>query len=231
MSRHWHRTSAPASRTPGIVELAALALVTVALGALVPAAPASAQNVAMDFHWAPCALVVDGVPKPAAAFYEVFILRGADGEAFAATVEDTVWTLDAEPDVMQRICVRGVDADGNASPFSEWSDPVYFEGQGTDGLVPPAPELPPNYPNPFNPETRIVYGVPENLDESATLRLEIFTVDGRRVRSFDVDRAAGWHEVAWDGRDDHGQPSAAGTYITRYAAGSLVKTGKMTMVK
>lgn len=216
MSRHWHRH---------------LVLVCVALGALAAAGPAAAQNVAMDFHWAPCALEVGGVPKPAAVFYEVFVLRGADGEAFAATVTDTVWTLLAEPDVMQRICVRGVDAQGNPSPFSEWSDPVYFEGQGVDGLVPPAPELPPNYPNPFNPETRIVYGVPENLDESAPLRLEIFTVDGRRVRTFPVDRSAGWHEVTWDGRDDHGQLSAAGTYITRYAAGAMVKTSKMTMVK
>lgn len=216
MSRHWQI----------IPTLAALAL-----GALTVAAPAAAQDVPMDFHWAPSPLVVDGVQKPAAAFYEVFLLRGADGEAFAATVADTFWTLDAEPGVVQRICVRGVDAQGNASPFSEWSDPVYFEGQGSDGLVPPAPELPPNYPNPFNPETRIVYGVPENLDESAPMRLEIFTVDGRRVRTFEVDRAAGWHEVAWDGRDDHGVPSAAGTYITRYAAGAMVKTGKMTMVK
>lgn len=216
MSRLWHRNSAR---------------IALALVALVVAGPATAQVVAMDFHWAPCAISVDGVQKPAAAYYEVFILRGADGEAFAATVPDTVWTLDAQPDVMQRICVRGVDAQGNPSPFSEWSDPVYFEGQGSDGLVPPAPELPPNYPNPFNPETRIVYGVPDDLGDAAVLRLEIFTVDGRRVRTFDVDRSAGWHEVTWDGRDDRGQASAAGTYITRYAAGAMVKTGKMTMVK
>lgn len=216
MSRLWHR----------IPVLVALTLV-----ALFVAGPAAAQVVAMDFHWAPCAINVDGVQKPAAVFYEVFILRGADGEAFAATVPDTVWTLDAQPDVMQRICVRGVDAQGNPSPFSEWSDPVYFQGQGSNGLVPPAPELPPNYPNPFNPETRIVYGVPDNLGDAATLRLEIYTVDGRRVRTFDVDRSAGWHEVTWDGRDERGLPSAAGTYITRYAAGAMVKTGKMTMVK
>lgn len=216
MSRLWHRNSV---------------LVALTLVALIVAGPATAQVVAMDFHWAPCAISVDGVQKPAAVFYEVFILRGADGEAFAATVPDTVWTLDAQPDVMQRICVRGVDAEGNPSPFSEWSDPVYFESQGSDGLVPPAPELPPNYPNPFNPETRIVYGVPDGLGDAANLRLEIFTVDGRRVRTFEVDRSAGWHEVTWDGRDERGNPSAAGTYITRYAAGAMVKTGKMTMVK
>lgn len=216
MIRHWHSS---------------LAVVVVALGALSLAVPATAQIVSMEFHWQPSPLEVDGAQKPAAAFYEVFLLRGADGEAFAATVEDTVWTLDAEPDVVQRICVRGVDSEGNASPFSEWSDPVYFQSQGGNGPIPPAPELEPNYPNPFNPETRIVYGVPEDLGDSDAMRLEIYTVDGRRVRSLAVNRSAGWHEVTWDGRDDQGQPAAAGMYITRYAAGAMVKTGKMTMVK
>lgn len=216
MKRHWHHS---------------LVATVVALGALAAALPATAQIVSMEFHWNPSPLEENGVQKPAAAFYEVFLLRGADGEAFAATVEDTIWTLEAEPDVMQRICVRGVDAQGNPSPFSEWSDPVFFESQGGGGLVPPAPELEPNYPNPFNPETRIVYGVPEDLPDGEPMRLEVFTVDGRRVRTFDIDRSAGWHEVTWDGRDDHGQPSAAGMYVTRYAVGSLVRTGKMTMVK
>jgi len=214
--RHWHHHLAAALLCAGIL--------TVAL-------PAAAQNVSLEFHWRASPLEQDGVQLPAAAFYEVFVLRGADGEAFAATVADTTWLMEAEPDVVQRICVRGVDTEGHASPFSEWSDPVYFESQGGDGAIPPAPELESNYPNPFNPETRIVYGVPEILEDGDPMRLEIFTVDGRRVRTFEVDRSAGWHEVTWDGRDDKGQPSAAGMYITRYAVGSMVKTGKMTMVK
>ncbi|MBK7046964.1 MAG: T9SS type A sorting domain-containing protein [bacterium] len=208
-----------------------LTLALVAAGALA-ALPAAAEIVSMEFHWEPSPVDDGGVQRPAAAFYEVFLLRGADGEAFAATVEDTLWTLDAEPDVVQRICVRGVDSEGHASEFSEWSDPVYFESQGGgQGPIPPAPELEPNYPNPFNPETSIVYGVPDDLGTGDLMSLEIYTVDGRRVRTFEVNRTAGWHEVTWDGRDDHGQPSAAGMYITRYAAGAMVKTGKMTMVK
>ena len=216
MIRHWHHL---------------LAAAFLCAGALTAAQPATAQNVSMEFHWRASPLREGGVDRPAAAFYEVFVLRGADGEAFAATVADTSWLLDAEPDVVQRICVRGIDTEGNASPFSEWSDPVYFESQGGQGAVPPAPELESNYPNPFNPETRIVYGVPDVVEDGAPMRLEIFNVDGRHVRTFDIDRSAGWHEVTWDGRDDLGQPSAAGMYITRYSVGSMVKTNKMTMVK
>ncbi len=217
MIRHWHHR---------------LAAALLCAGALTVALPAAAQNVSMEFHWQASPLQENGVDRPAAAFYEVFVLRGADGEAFAATVEDTVWMMEAEPDVVQRISVRGVDSEGNASPFSEWSDPVFFESDGgQDGMIPPAPELESNYPNPFNPETRIVYGVPETVADGDPVRLEVYTVDGRRVRTFDVDRSAGWHEVVWDGRDDQGLPSSAGLYITRYAVGAMVKTGKMTMVK
>ena len=216
MIKHWHHH---------------LAAALLCAGALTVALPAAAQNVSMEFHWRASPLLEAGVTRPAAAFYEIFVLRGADGEAFAATVEDTIWMLDAEPDVVQRISVRGVDAEGNASQFSEWSDPVYFEGQGAqNGAIPPAPELESNYPNPFNPETRIVYGVPEAVGQGEPMRLEVFTVDGRRVRTFEIDRSPGWHEVTWDGRDDRGQPSSAGLYITRYAVGAMVQTSKMTRV-
>ena len=217
MIRHWHHH---------------LAAALLCAGALTVALPAAAQNVSLEFHWRASPLQEAGVDRPAAAFYEVFILRGADGEAFVATVDDTIWSLDAEPDVVQRISVRGVDAEGHAGQFSDWSEPVYFESEGERGVVPPAaPELDSNYPNPFNPSTRIVYGVPEDLADGEPMRLEIFGVDGRRVRSFDVDRSAGWHEVTWDGTDDLGQPASAGLYITRYAVGAMVQTGKMTMVK
>lgn len=209
-----------------------LAFAALTLAGIGPAAaPAAAQNIPIDFNWDASPLHENGATRTPAAFYEVFLLRGADGEAFAATVEDTLWTLDAQPDVVQRICVRAVDADGNASPFSEWSDPVYFESQGGGSPIPPAPVLEPNFPNPFNPETSIVYGVPEGLGTGDPMQLEVYTVDGRRVRTLEVDRRPGWHSVVWDGRDDAGQPAAAGLYISRYAAGAMVKTGKMTMVK
>jgi hypothetical protein len=224
-----HRREAPfVTRQRNLLQAAAL----LALGALAfgSAVPAAAQVVAMQFHWQASPVPTAKGLTPA-AFYEVFLLRGADGEAFAATVEDTVFTLEAEPDVMQRICVRAVDAQGVPSTFSEWSDPVFFESNDNSQLVPPVAVLQPNYPNPFNPETRITYGVPDGVTAGDPIRLEIFTVDGRHVRSFEPSRTAGWHQVTWDGTDDSGQVAAAGLYITRFALGAMVKTTKMTMVK
>ena len=82
---------------------------------------------------------------------------------------------------------------------------MYFEGEVRTGDgVPPAGALDGNYPNPFNPETRIRYGIPADIATGTPVRLEIYGIDGRRVRSFTVDRTPGWHEVTWDGTDDRG---------------------------
>ena len=97
--------------------------------------------------------------------------------------------------------------------------------------MPGEPTLSPNYPNPFNPETRIAYSVPIDADPSARMALEIYNLRGQRIRSFDPDPSPGWHEVTWDGRDDRGLIQATGTYVTRYVCGDKVEVGKMTMVK
>jgi len=88
-----------------------------------------------------------------------------------------------------------------------------------------------NYPNPLNPQTRIVYGVPETIKSSDPVRLEIFTLQGHRVKTLTVDRTPGWHEVTWDGKDERGRVTSAGMYVTRFVVGTSVQTGKMTMVK
>ena len=115
--------------------------------------------------------------------------------------------------------------------MSEWSDAFYFETDGESVATPMGPQLKPNYPNPFNPETRIVYSIPENIRSTDVVRLEIFTVQGYRVRTLPVDRTPGWHEVTWNGKDQRGVVTSAGMYVTRLVVGNSVETGKMTMVK
>ena len=212
--------------TATILTLLALA------GVLAGAAAAQTQDI--RFHWAPSPAVDElGDPLPAAVGYEVWLRRDADPAESIATVQgDTVYTLKAAAGVVHRIRVRAFDGQGRLSSFSEWSDPVYFEGEVRSGDgVPPAGVLGPNYPNPFNPETRIRYGIPETLGAAAPVRLEIYGIDGKRVRSFAVDRSPGWHEVIWDGTDDRGVVQSTGMYVTRLVVGTKVETGKMTMLK
>ena len=90
--------------------------------------------------------------------------------------------------------------------------------------------LEPNHPNPFNPSTSVKLYVPG--ESASDLRVDIFDVQGRRVRSlFSGEVAPGWHTVTWQGRDDMGRPQASGIYFMRAEAGGDRSTLKMSLVK
>ncbi|MEZ4388292.1 MAG: hypothetical protein R3D98_12095 [Candidatus Krumholzibacteriia bacterium] len=212
-------------------------LVALVLGGLVGAALAQGEPVEVRFGWTGCPTHdQDGNACAAAVVYEVYLQKGGAEAVKVAEVEnDTTFTLIAERGVVQRVRVVGYDVAGRPSEPSEWSDPIYFEiergAENPLGPPPTAATLRKNYPNPFNPETAIVYGVPANLPGDAAVALEIYNLRGQRIRTFGVDTTPGWHEVTWNGLDDGGRPQATGTYVTRYICGDRVEVGKMTMVK
>jgi hypothetical protein len=92
----------------------------------------------------------------------------------------------------------------------------------------PALALRQNAPNPFRPPTVIEYALPA----ASRVRLAIYTVDGRLVRTL-VDRvaAAGEHQVAWDGRDASGREQAAGIYFYRLDAPAGSATRKLALIR
>ena len=110
-----------------------------------------------------------------------------------------------------------------------FSDPTGIEGNQPSPIV-RAFELQANYPNPFNPGTTIPVTIYQATQQPA--RLEIFDLSGRRVRKL-VNRplAPGNYTFRWDGRDDHGQPVASGTYFYRFQLGQRVETRKMILLK
>jgi len=218
-----------------VISKKTILMIITALGTLAATGAALGQDsVDYRFHWAPSSLIdQQGNARMAAVGYEVWLRQDTDAERLIATVMgDTTYTLQADPGVVQRIRVAGIDALGRTSVKSDWSDPVFFE-VGTRGVpgMPSGASLQGNYPNPFNPQTVIRYGVPEGVDSSAPIRLDIFTLDGRRVRSLTVDRSAGWHDVVWDGTDDRGRTMSTGMYVSRFVVGTSVATRKMTMLK
>jgi hypothetical protein len=194
------------------------------------AALAQRQNV--EFHWAPSPVIDEsGIVRPEAVSYEVWLRKDNENSQLLATVADTTFVIQAESGISQQIRVRGVDKEGRKSAMSNWSESFTFEADGDIVSVPKGAQLKSNYPNPFNPETRIVYGIPTDIRSTDVARLEIFSVQGYRVRTLEIDRTPGWHEVTWNGRDDSGMVASAGMYVTRFVVGKSVKTGKMTMVK
>ena len=204
------------------------------LAGLLVSGDALAQNTDVVFHWKPSPIVApDGDALAPAVAYQVWVVLDDASPQMIATVKDTNFVLSVEPGVVHELCVRGVDVVGRFSPMSQLSDKVYMEleNERGEGDVPLAGGLGSNYPNPFNPETRIVYGVPTDLPDGAPVRLEIFNLAGQRVRALETEISPGWHEVVWNGTDDAGQPASTGLYITRYVCGTLVETKKMTMLK
>ncbi len=84
-------------------------------------------------------------------------------------------------------------------------------------------DLKPNYPNPFNPSTRISFDLPE----SAEVRLTVFDVLGRQVATLvNQPMKAGSHTVNFDA-----QRLASGVYIYRLEAGSFSMTRNMMLIK
>ncbi len=194
--------------------------------------PLFAQEVDVLFYWDPSALVDDhGRVRAPAVAYKVFHQRDGGVERLIATVTDTTFVLPADPGIRHRIRVCGVDEEGRLGDVSEYSDEVFFEIQESGEMVPPAPDLRQNFPNPFNPETNIVYGVPENLPAGTVMAIEIYNLNGRRVRLLRPDMSPGYHTISWNGKDDLGRVQPTGQYITRYICGGQVRTSKMTMVK
>ena len=98
-----------------------------------------------------------------------------------------------------------------------------------DQQLPQRSELRQNVPNPFNPQTEIKYVVPT---EGGRVRLEIFDVMGRRVRTLvDQIQSGGERSVTWNGCDDSGRSLPTGIYVYRLRAAGADLTQKMLLLR
>ncbi|MBN2000281.1 aryl-sulfate sulfotransferase [candidate division KSB1 bacterium] len=94
--------------------------------------------------------------------------------------------------------------------------------------VPDNFELYPAFPNPFNPETVINFALPK----SASVRLEVFDIHGRKVRTlFDGNKLRGRHEIIWNGSDDAGTVVASGLYFIRMQSERFDRAVKVTFLR
>ncbi len=88
--------------------------------------------------------------------------------------------------------------------------------------------LSPNYPNPFNPDTAIRFGLPRDGDVDIT----VYNLMGQQVRVIaDGSFKAGWHILQWNGQDDYGRQSGSGIYLIRLVANGVSRLQKMTLVR
>ena len=103
--------------------------------------------------------------------------------------------------------------------FLEMTYNLFENGVSTDitpSDVPKAYSLAQNFPNPFNPSTRIQFALPYKGHVS----LKIYNVAGQLVKTMqDGVMDAGSHELTWDGSNNLGSNVASGVYFYKITAG------------
>lgn len=152
-----------------------------------------------------------------------FMIWASDGDL--NDTEDTfrikIWEADTEAVVYDTGTAQAIGG-GNIKIHTGGKGKNGKRGETADG-VPTEFALGDNYPNPFNPATRLSFDLPE----ASSVRLTVFDAIGRRVAvladgSFD----AGTHAVTFNADS---MPS--GLYLYRIEAGSFTQTKRMLLLK
>ncbi len=85
-----------------------------------------------------------------------------------------------------------------------------------------------NYPNPFNPETKINF----SLATAEKVTIEIYNVKGQKVKTLVNDKYdAGNHQVVWNGTDDTNRSVGSGIFFYKMKSGRYTATKKMILLK
>jgi len=97
-----------------------------------------------------------------------------------------------------------------------------------DVITDPENILKENYPNPFNPTTKIEY----SLINSGQVSLEIFSIKGQKVKTLvNGNKETGSYTVIWNGKDDNDMSVVSGVYLYKLKTGNYEQTRKMILLK
>jgi photosystem II stability/assembly factor-like uncharacterized protein len=110
-------------------------------------------------------------------------------------------------------------------PWSQvWNFQALITGIGnTPGDIPNVFKLYDNYPNPFNPVTKIKFDLPEN----AFVKISIYDITGREVSNIlKREVNAGSYEVQFNAGN-----LSSGTYFYRIEAGNFTEVKRMVLIK
>jgi hypothetical protein len=93
----------------------------------------------------------------------------------------------------------------------------------TDQNIPKNFELGQNFPNPFNPATKIVYGIPTDCHVS----LKVYDILGKLVETLvDNFENMGYHSIEFNA-----SKLTSGIYFYKITAGNFISTKKMIVIK
>jgi hypothetical protein len=119
--------------------------------------------------------------------------------------------------------VTANDPAGTAIPFSAVTASVTITDVPLEGALPTDFELGQNFPNPFNPTTRIRYATPFR----SFVMLTVFNTLGQQVgRLVSGDIEGGYHEVEFNGSG-----LTSGVYFYTLQSGHFVRTKTLVLIR
>lgn len=136
------------------------------------------------------------------------------------------------PDTWYFIAIITAD---EASNWSDLSNVIAVKTQslgldvdGDQFNIPDDFHLAQNFPNPFNPSTRIEFSIPV----TAHVTISIFNILGQETATIiDEIKPAGNYSIVWNGSDSYGQKVSSGIYIYRISADDYSESKKMALVQ
>lgn len=85
-----------------------------------------------------------------------------------------------------------------------------------------------NYPNPFNPETKIEFAVPKN----DIVTIAVYNLLGEKIKTLTSKIfTPGYYSVYWSGKDEAGINVSSGIYFYRLISGDFIQSRKMILMK
>ncbi len=132
-----------------------------------------------------------------------------------------------------RYRVRAIDAENHNSAWSNSRERSITTLTDVDDPRVFKTALGANYPNPFNPSTRLPFVVGGRPGASQTrVVLAVYSVTGARVATLvSESRRPGTYVAYWNGLDDAGEAAASGIYFARLEVGDQIVARKLVLLK
>lgn len=88
-----------------------------------------------------------------------------------------------------------------------------------------------NYPNPFNPETKIYFST---VEDAESVEISIYNINGQKIKTFKIPQSATCNpnSIVWNGVDDSGKPVSSGVYLYQLKVdGKQIDTKRCLLLK
>jgi PA domain/FlgD Ig-like domain len=149
---------------------------------------------------------------------------------FASGSSTSHWEISALPNLlMEPNITPSITAQADLTRYA-FRDMGWFIGSTITGV--PAGGSPgvrlASAPNPFDGRTTVAF----RLDRRGPVTVDVFGIDGRRVRELARGtQDAGSHALVWDGRDDGGRSAPAGVYLVRLQSLEGTWSGRLVRLR